>query len=401
VFTPAKPKLRYQLTFEGSGAWPTSVAFLGSGHRLAAGNQLGQIFVWDLPEKPPGFKPDPKGSDRDRLAPNVWPRRRLDGHTNEISRLVATPDGKYLASASYDRTVRVWPTEATPAGKADVVLDEEFRKREARRLGRKEILKQASAKVETQTACAILEGHTDWIYALGISGDGKRLISGDSASNVIVWELESSKPLAKWTGHSWNWIVAASLSPDGKSALVSEYRYKRDDFDVPAPALKLWDVAAAKETLDIMKVQFPKFNSQDRSYGGSQLWRKFVGNGLIASAIAPDGKLIAVLQGGETDTGKVHLLEAATGKLIRDMSGHMSGATDLLFTSDSKYVVSSGRDTTVRVCQVADGKEVAVLGSSRGGQFKDWFIAVAISPDERFFAAADIAGLVHVWEFEG
>ena len=401
MFSPAKPKLRYQLTFESSGAWPTSVAFHGSGHRLAAGNQLGQIFVWDLPEKPPEFKPDPKGSERERLAPNVWPKRRLDGHTNEISKLVATPDGKHLASASSDRTVRVWPTDAKPAGKADVILDGEVRKREARRLGKKEASKEPSATVETQTACDILEGHKDWIYALGISGDGKRLISGDSASNVMVWEVGSTKPVAKWTGHSWNWIVAASLSTDGKTALVSEYRYKRDDFDVPAPGLKLWDVATAKETLDLLKVQFPKLNAQDRSLGGSQLWRKFVGNGLIASAISPDGKVLAVVQGGETDTGKVHLLETTTGKSIRDVSGHMSGATDLLFTTDSKHVVSVGRDTTVRVCQVADGKEVAVLGSSRGGQFKDWFSAVAISPDERFIAVADIAGLVHVWEFEG
>jgi hypothetical protein len=42
-----------------------------------------------------------------------------------------------------------------------------------------------------------------------------------------------------------------------------------------------------------------------------------------------------------------------------------------------------------------------VLGSPRGGQFKDWLSAVALSPDGRFLAATDIAGLVHVWEFGG
>ncbi len=399
MFTPAKPKLRYQLTFEGS--WPTSVAFLGSGRRIAAGNQLGHIFIWDLPEKAPDFKPDPKGSDRERLAPNVWPVRRLDGHTNEISRLVATADGKHLASASFDRTVRVWPTDAKATGKADVILDEELRKRETRRLGKKEPSKEPSATVETQTACDVLEGHKEWIYALGTSADGKRLVSGDSASQVTVWEVGSTKPVAKWAGHSWNWIVAAALSPDGKAALVSEYRYKRDDFDIPSPGLKLWDVASAKETLDIMKVQFPKFNPQDHTYGGAQSWRKFVGNGLITVAISPDGKTIAAGQGGETDTGKVHLLDAGTGKLLREASGHQYGVTDVIFTADSKHIVSAGRDTSVRVSQVADGKEVAVLGSPRGGQFKDWFSAVALSPDERFLTAADIAGLVHVWEFEG
>ena len=396
MLNPAKPKLRYQLVFEGS--WPTSVAFLGSGRRLAAGNQLGQILIWDLPEKPPKFEAKPKG---DRQAPNVWPVRRLDGHTNEISRLVVTPDGKHLASASFDRTVRLWPTVAPAAGKAEVVLDEDDRKREARRLGKRGPSKDPGVTVETQTACGVLEGHKDWVYALGISADGKRLVSGDAASNVIVWDVASRKPVAKWTGHSWNWVVAASLSPDGKRALVSEKCYKRDDWDIPAPALKLWDATNGKETLDVLKVQFPKFDAKDRSYGGAQMWGKFVAAGLIATAFSPDGKLIAAGQGGETGTGKVHLLDAVTGKLVRDVSDHKEGVTDLLFSSDGKFLISAGRDTTVRICQVADGKEVAVLGSPRGGQFKDWFSAVALSPDERFLAVADIAGLVHVWEFQG
>jgi len=37
------------------------------------------------------------------------------------------------------------------------------------------------------------------------------------------------------SGLPWSWIVSASLSPDGKTAFVSEHRYKRDDFDIPAP----------------------------------------------------------------------------------------------------------------------------------------------------------------------
>jgi WD40 repeat protein len=233
---------------------------------------------------------------------------------------------------------------------------------------------------------------------LGQSGDGKRLISGDAVSQVIVWDFDDRKQIAKWTGHSWNWIVAASLNADGSTALVSENRYKRDDFDIPVPALKLWDIQTSKEKLDLLKVQFPKMNPNDRTYGGSQLWRKFVANGLIATAISPDGSTLAVGQGGETETGKVHLIETATGKLLRDVSGHLSGVTDLLFSADVKYVVSTGRDTCVRICQVEDGKEVAVLGSPRGGQFKDWFSAVSLSADQKTLAVADIAGLVQVWQ---
>ena len=361
MFTPAKPKLRYQLTFEGS--WPTAVVFLGSGRRLAAGNQLGQIYVWELPEKPPEFKAEPKG---DRQAANIWPVRRLDGHSNEITRLVVALDGKFLASSSFDHSVRLWPTNASVTGKIEVVLDADGRKREARRTGKKESSKEPGVTVETQTECELLEGHKEWIYTLGISGDGKRLISGDAASQVIVWDAATRKSVATWAGHPWNWILAASLSANGKTALVSEGRYKRDDFDIPSPGLKLWDVATAKESLDILKVQFPKFSPSERSYNSAQLWGKFAGAGLIASAISPDGKLVAVGQGGETGTGTVHLLDAVTGKLIRDVSSHASGITDILFTAAGQHIVSAGRDTCVRVCQVADGKEVAVLGAPRG-----------------------------------
>jgi hypothetical protein len=51
AFNPTKSQLRYQLTFEGE--WPTAVAFLGSSNRLAAGNQAGQVYVWNLPDTPP------------------------------------------------------------------------------------------------------------------------------------------------------------------------------------------------------------------------------------------------------------------------------------------------------------------------------------------------------------
>lgn len=389
---PSQKKLQYQLTFEGS--WPTSVAFLGSARRIAAGNKLGHIYIWDLPETPPPLTGNPK----DRQGPNVAPVRRLDGHQNEISRLVVTPDGKQLISASYDRTIRIWPIDAPAAGKAEAVLDADTRQREARRTGKKDAPTAPGVTVETQTACQVLEGHGNWVTALGISGDGRRLISGDVGAKVIVWDLAERKPVAQWSGHPWNWVVAAALSADGETALVSEYRYKRDDFDIPTPALKLWNAGDGKEKFDLLKAQFPKMNPADRTYGAAQVWRKFVANGLITVAISPDGKLIAAGQGGETDTGKVHLLDAATGKLLRDVAGHLNGVTDVRFSADNQHVISVGRDTCARICRVADGKEVAVLGTPRGGQSKDWFSAVTLSPDERALAVADIGGMIQVWE---
>src|SRR5436305_687598 len=64
--------------------WVTSVSFVGP-NRLAAGNNLGDVLVWDLPEK--------------AGVPAPMPVRRLVGHTNTVNRLLTTPDQRWLISA--------------------------------------------------------------------------------------------------------------------------------------------------------------------------------------------------------------------------------------------------------------------------------------------------------------
>jgi WD40 repeat protein len=392
-----KPTHRWQLAFEGE--WPTSVAFLGNGRHVAAGNRAGQIYVWDLPETPPKVDKEAK----DETPPNFAPVRRLDGHTNGISHLLSTVDGNTLISSSLDGTIRYWEVNATPGGKAEVVLDAKTRDRKARgksKEEKKKILTAPGTSVGTVQATHVLEGHRDWVLSMGLNRNETRLISGDVTSLVIAWDLKSRQEVSRWTGHPWNWAVATALSPDGQTAVVSEYRYKRDDFDIPAAALKLWNVSDRSEKLDILKLHLPKLDATLTTHGASRVWRKFIKGGLIAADFSPDGKLVAVGQGGETDTGKVHLVDVESGKILRTVSGHRYGVCDVKFSADGKYVLSSGRDTMVRICQVSDGKEVAALGKSRGGQFKDWLHAIAISPDQKMVAAADIAGIVHVWQLQ-
>src|SRR6516164_8330099 len=102
-----KAVLAWNLTWDPD--WVTAVCFLGPTRRIAAGNNLGQILVWDLPEK--------------MGAPVPSPVRRLDGHTNVISRLLSTSDGRWLISASYDHTIRFWDMQAPAKGKVKVPLN--------------------------------------------------------------------------------------------------------------------------------------------------------------------------------------------------------------------------------------------------------------------------------------
>ncbi len=397
------PIHQWQLSFEGE--WPTSVAFLGDERRLAAGNRSGQIYVWELPENPPQPQAAGGKNSKNDRPPDFPPVRRLDGHTNGITHLRTTPDGRTLVSSSLDHTVRVWDVDAPATGEAEVVLDGKQRENQARRTsGRKrdEILNAPGTRVETVAATHVLEGHGGWVYGLDISADGKRLISGDDQCLSIVWDLASLEPVSSWHGYDRVWVRSVALAPDGKTAFTCEYAGRRSSFDVPAAQARLWNADDGTLKMDLLKIWTPDVNDRNRtdSYQYWQKWRKLLKRGLVCAAFSPDGTMLAVGQGGETDTGKVHLVDVDSGKILRTVSGHRYGVCDVKFSADGKYLLSSGRDTTVRICRVSDGEQVAVLGASRGGQFKDWVHAIAISPDQNTVAAADIAGMVHVWQWE-
>lgn len=358
-----KAKLTWTLLWDPD--WVTAVTFLGLTRRLAAGNQLGQILLWDLPEKPESAAPPP---------------RRLDGHDNAVSRLVSTPDGRWLVSASYDHTIRYWDMAQPASGKEKIPLNAQARA-EAIRHRSSKVPALMEAEVELQQAARVLHGHRDWILGLGLSGDGRLLASGDDAREVVVWDRADAKELRRWKLEGWAYALA--MSPDATALAVSERVPLVFDSGRQA-AVKLWDPTTGKLLRDLTAL-FPKEH-------------------LSAAAFSPDGKLLALARGGEIDgtNGKVTLVDPAAGKKVRDLTpGHLNGGTDVAFHPDGKHLASAGRDTVVRIWRVEDGKLVAELGKPRGGQFKDWIHALSFSADGRWLAAADMAGQVQVWHFPG
>lgn len=344
--------------------WVTSVCFLGSSRKVAAGNNLGQILLWDLPDK--AGDPAPK------------PIRRLDGHSNVISRLISTADGRWLISSSYDHSIRFWDMQSEGKEPATVVLNERAIRETNPRSGAKPP-PPLPVTLQTQPSAQVLSGHRDWITALVLSRDEKLLLAADDGGQVVIWDRLAGKELRRWQVQCW--AYAAALSPDNKQAIVTERLPLIFDSGRHA-GVKLWDATTGQMQRDLSA--------------------EYKGLHLSAAAYSLDGKLLALAKGGETDSGKVFLIDPATGKKVRELTpGHLYGATDLCFHPDGKHLASSGRDTMVRIWNVADGKLVKELSKSRGGQFKDWIHAVSFSADGRWLAAADMAGSVQVWSLGG
>jgi WD40 repeat protein len=98
-------------------------------------------------------------------------------HSNAISAVAWSPDGKELASASYDKTVQVW----------DPVTGQRF---------------------------TTYRGHSNWITAVAWSPDGKELASASYDKTVQIWEAATGKHLLTYHGHS-DTVTAIAWSPDG------------------------------------------------------------------------------------------------------------------------------------------------------------------------------------------
>ena len=191
-----KAALAWTLTWDAD--WVTSVCFLGNTRRVAAGNNLGQILVWDLPDKVGAPVPNPV--------------RRLDGHTNVISRLVSTADGRWLISASYDHTIRYWDMQAEAKGNEALVLNASaIANAKARKSSGLKEPPPLNVTVPTQPSARTLETHRDWINGLTLSHNDKLLVSGDDAGEVIVWDRETGKELKRWKVTGWAFRTSCGM----------------------------------------------------------------------------------------------------------------------------------------------------------------------------------------------
>lgn len=265
--------------------------------------------------------------------------------------------------------------------------------------------------VMSREVIGTLRGHSDIVWDLAFSPNGKLLASVSSDKTAKVWDWQNRELLKSLDFPSE--VVSVSFSPDGQILAVGG----ADDSPNQLKKAAIWTVSVG--SWDPL-IKYPEYvNVSAMAYspdgrilagGGTSrnvlVWRTSDGASLFRlshayqvgdAAMTTDGSMLAAatcetMVNTECTEGAVWLWNLSTGTLTRRLAGFPNLVTRVAFSPDGSFLIAGTRDGMLRVYATSDYQPWFEATSPGGVE------ALTFSPDGRLLATGGANGEIHIWK---